>query len=838
MPARAKTRFFSGLPLTPLQGRRRLPWLGCAAAAVVAASSVAGAQGVQYTVMPSAAYVRWESGLGLERAIAFGGAGVIDFGRLVALETDYRVSGGVVARFSESGLTDSLGAPLENGTLDVTMYGLRVRMNVGNARLAPFLRAGGSLIRFDEGARSGPRQIAVAYGGGMRLNFSPRVRAELFAEDLQFRIDRSALASGARSGTDPERDELRSNITFGAGVGFVVGGAPASSASSERWSFASVPLEAFTGRLDFADPALGTPFLVGIRAGIDAGNYVGLRAYYMRGVSSDYSALEGVESLGGEAQFNLNASPTIAPYLLVGGGTLGFATDYRDRNGDAPPDRTVLILGAGTGIRLTDKLRLNVAARDFVHGREANLDEVAEAGDVRHNWLYSAGISFSVGRSRRGVALLPNVLAVDTATAALTDTTGRLAAANASLPADSAGASRVGVVAPAGDTIVAGSDSLPAMRMSKHFHSGRTVVLPIPTEGELYIRYGPPAGADSLNRPRQAGSPTPPEGSAAPAETNPGEARDTALVGAMIRRLFDERRRADSLRMHDLIATEMDRWRADQAAGRAASTTTPVAPSVAEAGRSPSDADLIARLEAQRETAVAEQRRLQRRVDSLEQAFNREAAARSDAEQDRQRALDDVARDAQAREAAARDADARAAEASNAEARDADARAAEARDAEAREAAAVARRRYDALTLVERSIPSVVEVHDSERGMVVVLGNDLFDIGRGSPGSRARRELAAVASLLALYPDAAIIVEGHTDTIGTTETNQRLSEERAESVRSALIVHGVASDRITARGYGEERPLADNGTAEGRARNRRAEIVIVGAQRPRLTAGP
>ena len=798
-----------------------------------------GAQGVQYTLMPSATYVRWDEGLGLERAILFGGRAVVDFGPLIALEGGYLTSGGVVARLSESELRDSLGAPLENATVDVTTYGLRVRMNLGNARLAPFLRAGGSVVRFDEGARPGPRQIAVAYGGGIRYNASARVRAELFAEDLRFRLDRSALARAATPGADPERNTLRSNLSFGAGLGFVLGAGTPGTAAEQRWSFASVPLEAFAGQLDFSDPALGAQPLAGVRAGIDAGNYVGLRAFYLRGVSSGYSSFEGVRSLGGEAQFNLNALPRLAPYLVVGGGTLGFQEGYRDSEGEAPPDRTILILGGGVGLRLTDWLRLNIAGRDFLHGRQARIGEVSDVSEVQHNWLYSAGIAFSIGRSRRGVTLVRN----DVAAQAAADTAARLAAADSAALHDSLAAIDTASIAsrPGAAT---GTDTALA-RSDRSYHSAATVVLPIPTEGELYIRYGPPRVRDSMSHESSAPAPAgvgaggnatapasggtvAPAGAVPPsraaAATEAGEARggaDTAALGAAMRRVLDERRRADSLLISQLVAREVARW------------ATPPA-SVAGISPAPGRDSLLAALLTDRDAARAEQRRLQLRFDSLEAIVRRESAARGEADAAQRALLDAAQREADRLEAARRDAAQLEADRLEAARRDAAQIEAAERAAAARSAELVEQRRLDALTLVERSIPSVARITDTERGLVIVLGNNLFASGSESLDERARAELRAVASVLALYPEAGVIVEGHTDDVGDEQRNQRLSEARAESVRGALIAHGASSARVTARGYGESRPVADNATADGRARNRRAEVVILGAQRPRV----
>lgn len=105
--------------------------------------------------------------------------------------------------------------------------------------------------------------------------------------------------------------------------------------------------------------------------------------------------------------------------------------------------------------------------------------------------------------------------------------------------------------------------------------------------------------------------------------------------------------------------------------------------------------------------------------------------------------------------------------------------------------------------------------------------NITFDTNRSEVKAEFRPVLDRLASSIAQYPGTVIQVEGHTDSVGTASYNQTLSESRAKSVRSYLIQRGVAANRIDAVGYGLTRPIADNSTAEGRAKNRRVEVLIV-----------
>jgi outer membrane protein OmpA-like peptidoglycan-associated protein len=122
----------------------------------------------------------------------------------------------------------------------------------------------------------------------------------------------------------------------------------------------------------------------------------------------------------------------------------------------------------------------------------------------------------------------------------------------------------------------------------------------------------------------------------------------------------------------------------------------------------------------------------------------------------------------------------------------------------------------------------IASVKQEPRGMVITLsGSVLFASGKSDLLADAQVKLNDVAKALANQdPDAKIVVEGYTDSQGSASFNQDLSQRRAESVRAYLVSHGIASDRVTAQGLGPSAPIADNTSPEGRANNRRVEIVV------------
>jgi len=115
----------------------------------------------------------------------------------------------------------------------------------------------------------------------------------------------------------------------------------------------------------------------------------------------------------------------------------------------------------------------------------------------------------------------------------------------------------------------------------------------------------------------------------------------------------------------------------------------------------------------------------------------------------------------------------------------------------------------------------------TDRGWILTLKNELlFDAGGATLKPGAQRALDNLAQFLTKYPDRDIAIEGFTDSTGTKELNQQLSEKRAWSVKAALVARGIQSTRIDARGYGPSFPVASNETPTGRQLNRRVEIVI------------
>jgi outer membrane protein OmpA-like peptidoglycan-associated protein len=122
----------------------------------------------------------------------------------------------------------------------------------------------------------------------------------------------------------------------------------------------------------------------------------------------------------------------------------------------------------------------------------------------------------------------------------------------------------------------------------------------------------------------------------------------------------------------------------------------------------------------------------------------------------------------------------------------------------------------------------VLATRDTPRGLVVNMGDVLFDTGKFNLRSEAREALAKLSGIVMAHPGLNLEIEGHTDSTGSDELNQKLSEDRAGAVRSYLVEQGLPDSSVTSQGLGKSMPVADNARSAGRQQNRRVEIIVSG----------
>ena len=207
----------------------------------------------------------------------------------------------------------------------------------------------------------------------------------------------------------------------------------------------------------------------------------------------------------------------------------------------------------------------------------------------------------------------------------------------------------------------------------------------------------------------------------------------------------------------------------------------------------------------------ADQARLDAERARLLVATTTEEAERAEAE--KQAALQKQAESARAAQLSAEEAD---------QAR----RLAETRASEAKYARLEAELASQQIDTLQRQLENL-QLRQTESGVVVTLGDVLFSTGQAQLVEGARSSLEEVVDLLQTEPDKKIRVEGHTDSRGDAEANLKLSEQRAQAVVDALVSMGVDKERISAMGMGEDFPIDSNETEEGRARNRRVDVILL-----------
>ena len=230
-----------------------------------------------------------------------------------------------------------------------------------------------------------------------------------------------------------------------------------------------------------------------------------------------------------------------------------------------------------------------------------------------------------------------------------------------------------------------------------------------------------------------------------------------------------------------------------------------------------------------------EERIAQEKSDAAAKA-KAEAEAKASAEAAEAKRIADAEARRQAELAAAREAQMKAeAEAARLKAK-AEQDALRAKEEMAKEAAARARQDAEKAEREKQTLRAslleqfnrILSTRDTPRGLVVTMADVLFDTGKYNLRPEARERLARLSGIVLAHPGLNLEVEGHTDSTGGDELNQKLSEQRAGTTREYLIQQGLSDGSVTAKGYGKTMPVADNSTAQGRQQNRRVELIVSG----------
>jgi flagellar motor protein MotB len=530
--------------------------------------------------------------------------------------------------------------------------------------------------------------------------------------------------------------------------------------------------------------------LVGARAGIGLGEVLQLGGFYWRGVDRSAREFESDQAFGADARIVLNTGYGVAPFLTAGLARLTLA--------DADPETAVI--GGGGLLLPIGPVLLSVAAHDYIRGVTGL--GAGDFDDATHNWQFTAGITFGLGRTRSREPIVverPPLVALDEGDPGLV-VEGGVAARAAPTEAEP------------------GPGEAAALR---NYQSDRSIEVPIPLEGSITLRYGP-------ERPVVAEATGPRPGVAAERDPRPADpVRDLAADPVL------------QVWLRQAVAAEV----ATQLAGRGPFQVPPApgqAP-VAGVGERAIEAiveNALAGLALRLEAAETQRMNALRR--DLRTAFEDQLEIVLDeiARLERRLPADGtVARGAPppGPPLAVRPAPAApvAPPAERVPARPGDAPpdpappvAVPARpdpgppDPVAREGAV----RRDLVALAAHR-PGLLTMTETPRGPAIVLADAAFDRASGLPAEPARAILAELA-MLAQRHGGPVFVQGHTDAAQGELDSQRASEVRAETVRSILVQAGLEAGRVFALGFGHGRPVADNASPAGRQQNRRVEIVM------------
>lgn len=281
------------------------------------------------------------------------------------------------------------------------------------------------------------------------------------------------------------------------------------------------------------------------------------------------------------------------------------------------------------------------------------------------------------------------------------------------------------------------------------------------------------------------------EQSLAQAETSYSQKQNRSIVATYAR---DAAQTAEDARVMSLKKQEQERLEAESAAREAKA-------------RAEADAEAERRRQAEEDRAKAEAalQEAQRMKEQAEAAAQEAAKAKAEAEAARAAALQQqqaLAAEAEKAKQAASEAD--------------------------RLRQQAEKDKTDLRARLLQQLNTILETKDSARGLISNMGDVLFETGKYELRPAARERLARVSGILLAYPSLNVAVEGYTDSTGSDDFNQKLSEQRAGAVRDYLVQAGVADAAVTSRGFGKAQPVASNDTGEGRQKNRRVELVVSG----------
>ena len=493
--------------------------------------------GISYTAAPVGVRVFAGDNTGLSNGYLYGGALGLGFGEYLEVSGVYLRSTGFETEFSDYN-TDAftrsiLEGQAEGFDVDLEQYGTRLRLTVGRGSLLPFVVGGTGILRFDNGSNESEVIFAEA-GVGITFAFQDRYTITVEGSRLGYRYNPYATFDLGNTAALPSSSDLNqqrrvfSNAVTATARVYLGGRArgeltETDLAVREQLRRPRVFAEPSYGIIQFSEDLTGLPDdqpVLGVQAGIDLGPYVGLRAFYLRATDEDElfgnpTEFRDLALYGAEMNFRFSTELAggLTPYLLLGGGYMDIGDDYRAGGNllASPESRYFAMGGGGVDVALNKAFRLKAGVRVLLMSNE-DADQVSDPANVYYSLMPTAGVEFSLGggspsSARRGIrdaqarelerqareaglvastreAQLDSLRLVYEAARAEAALVGQLTPEQLA-EREALNAQIAALQAEAGVPVTA-----PAPVQARSNLSARTMEVPIPESGEIYIRFG------------------------------------------------------------------------------------------------------------------------------------------------------------------------------------------------------------------------------------------------------------------------------------------------------------------------------------------------------------
>ncbi len=555
--------------------------------------SVAQVTGISYTAAPVGVRVFSGDNTGLSNGYLYGGALGLGFGEYLEVSGVYLRSTGFTTEFSDYDTDAFTGSILEGQAegfdVDLEQYGTRLRLTVGRGSLLPFIVGGTGILRFDNGSNVSESIFAEA-GAGITFAFQDRYTITVEGSRVGYRYNPYAtfdLGNTAALPTTSDLNQIRrvySNAVTATARIYLGGRArgeltETDLAVREQLRRPRVFAEPSYGIIQFSEDLTGLPDeqpVAGIQAGIDLGPYVGLRGFYLRATDEDElfsnpTEFRDLALYGAEMNFRFSTELAggLTPYLLLGGGYMDVGSGYRAGGSLAtrPESRYFAMGGGGVDLALNKAFRLKAGVRALLMSNE-DANQVSDPANVYYSLMPTAGVEFSLGggspaSARRGIrdaqaselerraretelislqreaqidSLRLAYDAVRTEPALAGELTAEQVAERQAYEA------RIAQLQIEAGLPVTALSSTPVQARSNL--SGRTMEIPIPENGEIYIRFGDGV-AETESAPVVIATPQGYEVAGQPAAQTGGQVQSAEEVAQVVRRTLA----ADSARV-------------------------------------------------------------------------------------------------------------------------------------------------------------------------------------------------------------------------------------------------------------------------------------------------